>query len=108
MEIATDKMPAVRIANCCGEKFFVDSMPQRYEAKAGRLPLGTRPWKVGWHRLLAQYYHLLLCYAGLDIELITHAFYGGNAVQVKLLADLTDMNIDGAVAHNHIRAPYLV
>lgn len=50
---------------------------------------------------------LLTTHHSLQLKLITHAFYSGNAIDAQFLPDFTDVDINGAVAYNHVVAPNL-
>ena len=41
-------------------------------------------------------------------EFIAHSFNGGNTIDAELLANFSNMNVDGTVANNYIVTPYLV
>ena len=72
---------AVRADNCLGDRFLVDGMEYKLQ-------------KI-----------LLSCS---EIKFISYSFYGCNAVQSQLLADLTDMYVDGPVSYDDLIAPNLV
>ena len=40
-------------------------------------------------------------------ELVTYALDGGDAINAQFLTHFADMYVDGAVAHDDIRPPYL-
>lgn len=42
-----------------------------------------------------------------QLEFISYSFHCGDAINSQLLTDLADMDINGAVADNHIVAPNL-
>ena len=44
----------------------------------------------------------------LQFKLISNTFYGGDTIQIEFLSDFSDMYINGSVAHNDIRSPYLM
>jgi hypothetical protein len=47
-------------------------------------------------------------YHNLQIKLITYAFNRSNAINAELLTYFPDMDIDGAVSHDHIVAPNMI
>ena len=41
-------------------------------------------------------------------KLISHALHSRDTINAKFLADLADVYVDGAVAHDHFITPYLI
>lgn len=101
-EIGTESAKAVKAANCCGVKFFLDSMLKRLGASY----IQIAEIRIGIKSL--HYFSKEATGLVLHFKLIPNTFHGSDAINAQFLPYLTNMYINGSVANDHFRSPDLV